>query len=125
MSRKKPPPPSSLSRTNWTRLVLEVLAATAQRPLLVHCTKVCPALSASTRPPSSSADCTGSGPRHVSCSLCGLDTYPSGAQGTHRTGCVVACLRKLEEWCLTSIFDEYRRYAGTKVAPPHTLHPLL
>mmetsp|Transcript_54767 Transcript_54767/g.130069 ORF Transcript_54767/g.130069 Transcript_54767/m.130069 type:complete len:283 (+) Transcript_54767:442-1290(+) len=52
----------------------EVLAATAQRPLLIHCTK-----------------------------------------GTHRTGCVVGCLRKLEEWSLTSIFDEYRRFAGSKV----------
>ena len=37
-------------------------------------------------------------------------------KGTHRTGCVVGCLRKLEEWSLTSIFDEYQRYAGNKVA---------
>ena len=36
-------------------------------------------------------------------------------KGTHRTGCVVGCLRKLEEWSLTSIFDEYQRYAGSKV----------
>uniref|UniRef100_A0A7S0HUV5 diphosphoinositol-polyphosphate diphosphatase n=1 Tax=Hanusia phi TaxID=3032 RepID=A0A7S0HUV5_9CRYP len=78
----------------WTRLVLQgnkepllssdesvlsealakVLEATADRPLLIHCTK-----------------------------------------GTHRTGCVVGCLRKLDQWSLTSIFEEYRRYAGTKV----------
>eukprot|EP00802_Teleaulax_amphioxeia_P010574 Tamp_10602.p1 GENE.Tamp_10602~~Tamp_10602.p1 ORF type:complete len:239 (+),score=61.01 Tamp_10602:506-1222(+) len=38
-------------------------------------------------------------------------------KGTHRTGCIVGCLRKLEEWSLTSIFDEYQRYAGNKA--PH------
>ncbi|CAI2172997.1 15533_t:CDS:2 [Funneliformis geosporum] len=31
--------------------------------------------------------------------------------GRHRTG----CLRKLQRWNLTSIFEEYRRYAGSKV----------
>jgi len=31
------------------------------------------------------------------------------------SGSVVACLRKLQQWNLTSIFEEYRRYAGTKV----------
>jgi len=36
-------------------------------------------------------------------------------KGTHRTGCVVGCLRKLEGWSLATVFDEYRRYAGTKV----------
>ncbi|EFJ30403.1 hypothetical protein SELMODRAFT_267170 [Selaginella moellendorffii] len=33
----------------------------------------------------------------------------------HRTGCLVGCLRKLQRWSLTAIFDEYRRFAGTKV----------
>lgn len=28
-------------------------------------------------------------------------------RGKHRTGCVVGCLRKLQRWCLSSIFDEY------------------
>lgn len=32
----------------------------------------------------------------------------------HRTGCVVGCLRKLQRWCLTSIFDEYQRFAAAK-----------
>ena len=32
----------------------------------------------------------------------------------HRTGCVVGCLRKLQRWCLTSIFDEYQRFAASK-----------
>ena len=41
------------------------------------------------------------------CVLCG--------QGSHRTGTVVGCLRKLQRWNLTSIFEEYRRYAGAKV----------
>jgi len=32
-----------------------------------------------------------------------------------RTGTVVGCLRKLQRWNLSSIFEEYRRYAGSKV----------
>lgn len=32
----------------------------------------------------------------------------------HRTGCLVGCFRKLQRWCLSSIFDEYQRFAGTK-----------
>jgi len=35
--------------------------------------------------------------------------------GRHRTGTVVGCLRKLQRWNLSSIFEEYRRYAGSKV----------
>jgi len=37
--------------------------------------------------------------------------------GKHRTGTVVACLRKLQRWNLTSIFEEYRRFAGHKRRP--------
>jgi tyrosine-protein phosphatase SIW14 len=36
-------------------------------------------------------------------------------KGKHRTGVVVGALRKMQNWSLTSIFDEYRRFAGTKV----------
>eukprot|EP01117_Protostelium_nocturnum_P010444 TRINITY_DN3759_c0_g1_i1.p1 TRINITY_DN3759_c0_g1~~TRINITY_DN3759_c0_g1_i1.p1 ORF type:complete len:199 (-),score=63.50 TRINITY_DN3759_c0_g1_i1:226-822(-) len=36
-------------------------------------------------------------------------------KGKHRTGCLVGCLRKVQKWSLTYIFDEYRRFAGTKV----------
>ncbi|RRT62932.1 hypothetical protein B296_00038966 [Ensete ventricosum] len=32
----------------------------------------------------------------------------------HRTGCLVGCLRKLQRWCLASIFDEYQRFAAAK-----------
>ncbi|KAL3522827.1 hypothetical protein ACH5RR_015661 [Cinchona calisaya] len=32
----------------------------------------------------------------------------------HLTGCLVGCFRKLQKWCLTSIFDEYQRYAVYK-----------
>ncbi|KAF3556666.1 hypothetical protein F2Q69_00017180 [Brassica cretica] len=32
----------------------------------------------------------------------------------HRTGCLVGCMRKLQKWCLTSIFDEYKRFAAAK-----------
>ncbi|KAJ2453546.1 tyrosine-protein phosphatase siw14 [Coemansia sp. RSA 2336] len=35
-------------------------------------------------------------------------------KGKHRTGCLVGCLRKLQEWTNTSIFDEYRRYSAPK-----------
>ena len=36
-------------------------------------------------------------------------------KGKHRTGVTVGCIRKVQRWSLTSIFDEYRRFAGTKV----------
>ncbi|KAL6990712.1 Tyrosine-protein phosphatase dsp1 [Sarracenia purpurea var. burkii] len=35
-------------------------------------------------------------------------------RGKHRTGCLVGCLRKLQRWCLSSIFDEYQRFAADK-----------
>jgi tyrosine-protein phosphatase SIW14 len=36
-------------------------------------------------------------------------------KGKHRTGVIVGSLRRLMCWSLTSIFDEYRRFAGAKV----------
>ena len=44
--------------------------------------------------------------------------YPLGVMdhlGRHRVGTVLGCLRKVQQWSLTSIFDEYRRYADSKV----------
>ena len=35
-------------------------------------------------------------------------------QMQHRTGCLVGCLRKWQNWCLASIFDEYQRFAADK-----------
>ncbi|XP_059661139.1 probable tyrosine-protein phosphatase DSP4 [Cornus florida] len=35
-------------------------------------------------------------------------------RGKHRTGCLVGCLRKLQNWCLSSVFDEYQRFAAAK-----------
>ncbi|XP_050897583.1 tyrosine-protein phosphatase DSP3 [Lathyrus oleraceus] len=35
-------------------------------------------------------------------------------RGKHRTGCVVGCFRKMQNWCLSSMFEEYQRYAGAK-----------
>eukprot|EP01083_Nonionella_stella_P068716 182666_1 len=35
-------------------------------------------------------------------------------KGKHRTGCLVGCLRRYQQWSLTSIFDEYRRFSGIK-----------
>lgn len=32
----------------------------------------------------------------------------------HRTGCLVGCFRKLQTWCLSSVFEEYQRFAGVK-----------
>ncbi|SPR00129.1 diphosphoinositol-polyphosphate diphosphatase [Plasmodiophora brassicae] len=33
-------------------------------------------------------------------------------KGTHRTGCLVGCLRRVQRWSLTSILGEYQRFAG-------------
>lgn len=30
------------------------------------------------------------------------------------TSCLVGCLRKIQNWCLASVFDEYQRFSGTK-----------
>uniref|UniRef100_A0A060T8Y7 diphosphoinositol-polyphosphate diphosphatase n=1 Tax=Blastobotrys adeninivorans TaxID=409370 RepID=A0A060T8Y7_BLAAD len=38
-------------------------------------------------------------------------------RGKHRTGCLVGCLRRLQDWSLTMIFDEYRRFAFPKSRP--------
>lgn len=35
-------------------------------------------------------------------------------RGKHRTGCLVGCLRKLQNWCASSFLEEYKRFAGTK-----------
>ncbi|KAI3992702.1 hypothetical protein MKX01_021663 [Papaver californicum] len=35
-------------------------------------------------------------------------------RGKHRTGCLVGCLRKLQRWCLSSVSEEYRRFAAAK-----------
>ncbi|KAK4834778.1 hypothetical protein QYF36_000445 [Acer negundo] len=35
-------------------------------------------------------------------------------RGKHRTGCLVGCLRKFQNWCLTAVFEEYQRFAGVK-----------
>ncbi|XP_004302160.1 PREDICTED: probable tyrosine-protein phosphatase At1g05000-like isoform 2 [Fragaria vesca subsp. vesca] len=41
-----------------------------------------------------------------------------GIEGkTHRTGCLVGCLRKFQNWCLSSVFEEYQRFAGVKARP--------
>ncbi|XP_057732274.1 tyrosine-protein phosphatase DSP3-like [Arachis stenosperma] len=34
--------------------------------------------------------------------------------GKHRTGCLVGCMRKLQNWCLDSVFEEYKKFAGAK-----------
>ncbi|GAA5896041.1 hypothetical protein JCM6882_005595 [Rhodosporidiobolus microsporus] len=36
-------------------------------------------------------------------------------QGRHRTGTCIGVFRKLQRWNLTSILEEYRRFAGPKV----------
>ncbi|OIT06614.1 PREDICTED: probable tyrosine-protein phosphatase At1g05000 [Nicotiana attenuata] len=35
-------------------------------------------------------------------------------RGKHRTGCLVGCLRKLQNWCLSSVVEEYKHFAGAK-----------
>lgn len=34
-------------------------------------------------------------------------------RGRSRVGVVIGCLRRLQRWSLTAIFEEYRRFAGT------------
>jgi tyrosine-protein phosphatase SIW14 len=36
-------------------------------------------------------------------------------KGKHRVGAIVGCLRKLQNWSMTSIFDEYKRQSGSKI----------
>jgi tyrosine-protein phosphatase SIW14 len=38
-------------------------------------------------------------------------------RGKHRTGCLVGCIRRLQNWSLSMIFDEYRRFAAPKARP--------
>lgn len=35
-------------------------------------------------------------------------------KGKHRTGCLVGCLRKVQRWAFSSIFDEYIRFSYPK-----------
>ncbi|XP_057849037.2 uncharacterized protein LOC131059981 [Cryptomeria japonica] len=35
-------------------------------------------------------------------------------KGKRRTSCLVGCLRKVQNWCLASVFEEYQRFAGIK-----------
>ena len=39
--------------------------------------------------------------------------------GRHRTGTVIGCLRRLQKWSLSAIFDEFRRFTMSKSSPPH------
>lgn len=53
-------------------------------------------------------------PLHIMCHL-----------GRHQTGTVVGCLRKLQRWNLTAVFEEYRSFAGDKVGKtPFSSFPL-
>ncbi|XP_042422841.1 tyrosine-protein phosphatase DSP5-like [Zingiber officinale] len=38
-------------------------------------------------------------------------------RGKHRTGCVVGCFRRLQNWCMTSVHEEYVKFASTKARP--------
>lgn len=59
--------------------------------------------------------------------MCNLGRHRTGKNRVHVSfdckekptfyyvGTIVGCMRKLQRWNLTSIFEEYRRYAGPKV----------
>jgi tyrosine-protein phosphatase OCA1 len=50
------------------------------------------------------------------------DSYPLIVMcnlGRHRTGTVIGCLRRVQTWCLSSIIDEFRRFAGSNSSPMH------
>lgn len=37
----------------------------------------------------------------------------SGSPGKYRVGVITALIRRLQGWSMTSIYDEYARFAGT------------
>lgn len=98
-----------------------VLEDVRNHPLLIHCNKG----KVRKYPVFLSTSELGSGHNPTACVW--LSSYESFAGAMlmrtgfvaglvqHRTGCLVGCLRKVQNWSLTSIFDEYRRFAGTKV----------
>ncbi|CAG8455248.1 716_t:CDS:2 [Diversispora eburnea] len=44
-----------------------------------------------------------------------IELFQFGIAGNkHRTGCLIGCLRKVQRWSYTSIFDEYRRFSHPK-----------
>lgn len=46
-----------------------------------------------------------------------LQNYPiliCCSMGRHRTGAVIGCLRKLQNWSFASLVDEYQRFTGLK-----------
>lgn len=50
------------------------------------------------------------------------DAYPLVVMcnlGRHRTGTVIGCLRRLQKWSLSSIFEEFRRFTGAKSSSIH------
>ncbi|WOL11505.1 hypothetical protein Cni_G20268 [Canna indica] len=38
-------------------------------------------------------------------------------RGKHRTGSLVGCFRKLQNWCLSSVHEEYVKFASPKARP--------
>ncbi|KAK0263228.1 hypothetical protein B0A54_00592 [Friedmanniomyces endolithicus] len=38
-------------------------------------------------------------------------------QGKHRTGCIIACLRKIQHWPIDDVIAEYQAYANPKARP--------
>jgi tyrosine-protein phosphatase OCA1 len=50
------------------------------------------------------------------------DSYPLVVMcnlGRHRTGTVIGCLRRLQKWSLSAIFEEVRRFTGSQSSPTH------
>ena len=53
------------------------------------------------------------------CALLDQNNHPvlvHGLRGQQRTGVVIGCLRKLQRWSISAIFDEYRRHAAAAVS---------
>lgn len=50
------------------------------------------------------------------------DCYPLVVMcnlGRHRTGTVIGCLRRIQKWSISSIFEEFRRFTGNKSSTLH------
>ncbi|THU63528.1 hypothetical protein C4D60_Mb01t16740 [Musa balbisiana] len=48
----------------------------------------------------------------------GIRLFQFAIEGSkHRTGCLVGSFRKLQKWPLSSVFEEYNRFAASKARP--------
>lgn len=85
--------PSVKTSSSVIAKILEVLLTKSNQPVLVHCNK-------------------GKVSFNISSPVNSL--HNNGTLQQHRTGCIIACLRKFQGWSLESVIHEYVRYSHPK-----------